>query len=81
MYSRLLTTCHIDNTCVKCERTFLKWSEYHEHVMTIDCLNKPQLPPVSAKRNLVGVKNPLTDEKKSAVINAWELKHKGAIIQ
>lgn len=80
-YSQILEVTHIDNTCAKCEKTFDKWSDYYTHVSSSNCVEPRQLPPVSSKRNLVGVKNPLTDEKKSAIIATWELKHKGVIIQ
>lgn len=81
MYSQMLEVCRIDNTCVKCERTFEKWSDYHTHVTTVNCLVAKQPQPVSAKRNLLGVKQPLSDERKAEVVAKWEAKQKqGAII-
>jgi hypothetical protein len=80
-YSQILQICHIDNTCVKCKRTFIKWSDYHTHVMTIDCLPPKEPMPVSSKRNLIGVKQPLSNERKEEVIKRWETKNRGAIIQ
>jgi hypothetical protein len=80
-YSQLLQVCHIDNTCAKCERTFAKWSEYHNHVTTVNCATPKQLPLVSSKRNTMGVKQPLSDARKAEVIAAWEaLQKEGAII-
>lgn len=80
-YSQLLDVCHIDNTCAKCERTFEKWSDYHVHVTTISCAVPKQPAAVSGKRNLIGVRQPLADERKAEVVAKWEARQKqGAII-
>lgn len=80
-YSQMLNVPRKENTCAKCEKTFSKWSQYHEHVTTVNCSVPRELPPVSSRRNLVGVKSPLSDEQRAEVIKRWESKQKkGAII-
>lgn len=80
-YSEMLTLNRIDNTCAKCEKTFGRWSDYHMHVMTVECLPQRQMVLVYSKRNLLGVKQPLSDEHKAAIVERWESKQKqGAII-
>lgn len=71
---------HIDNTCAKCHKTFDKWSQYYDHVTLFDCAKPRQMAPVSNKRNLIGVKEPLTDERKREVVEAWEMRQKQGVI-
>lgn len=79
-YSQALNVPRKDNTCAKCEKTFEKWSDYHKHVTTVNCTMTRQLPPVSSKRNLAGVKNPLSDARRVEVIAQWEAKQKPGVI-
>jgi len=80
-YSQMLNVARIDNRCAKCERVFAKWSEYHTHVVTIGCIGIQYTMPGITKRNLLGVKEPLSEARKSEVIAKWEARQKqGAII-
>ena len=79
-YSEFLNVCQIDNTCAKCKKTFAKWSLYYTHITTVTCVSTHQPSVVSSKRNLIGVKQPLSDVVKMAVVKSWEEAHKGALI-
>ena len=74
-YSQVLEICRVDNKCAKCERAFVKWSDYHTHVTTVSCI-KPVPMFCSGKRNITGVKQPLTDERKTQVVAMWESNEK-----
>lgn len=79
-YSQTIDKPQRDNTCAKCEKTFQKWSDYHTHVTTVKCMTPRQSQPVSSRRNLNGVKEPLSDERRNEIVQRWEAKQKPGVI-
>ena len=58
----------VANFCVRCETRFTQWTTYHAHVVGIPCARV--IRPVNT-----------SGRSKGQIVDAWELKNQGAIIQ
>ena len=67
-YSQLLEKPRIENLCVRCETRFVQWSAYHAHVTAGKC--GKIIKPVNT-----------SGRSRAQIVQEWELKNKGAIIQ
>lgn len=67
------------NTCAQCEETFSLWILYTMHLES----HKPKVKPViiaSRKRNIVGIKEPVSDTQLEQIVKHVETKYVHAII-